>query len=533
MANGAAADEESEMPGHPIPAGIREIFQNDQTVRDAFTANLRPLSTASQALADRAAAAFAGFSASRYSAAARSGPTYLPPGGDLPTALESVITRGADARRAALTTSSLRLALSDDLQALINRIGKGGKAGPANVDLGALVAYVTGKSVAGRASAPAAVVTPCQAEREAEQRLAAIEAAGPGEGGPAGPEERAAAAPAAGDDPALTAQKLVRREVGVQMKTATSPESQLSYSVPERASQQTQQQEVQTFELRDGPSDVTSYHDFSSLQIAFEDVWTEVFDGQIRGLGEELYREYVKLKVFSGTDDGADRQITTMDDLTQLLADIRDLSMTVQTDMPSDLLPAAGGSGASSPAGSADLFGYAKAAIDPASVITGSIQNQIVRAVVDPLGAAVDLIGSLLAGKQQLTWSSFPGPLPGGNDVITCSFEENAAPPGTVAIVLASSPQAASWKGIEFWEFDADAKPISHFKISNDPRDDGVWQKSSYNTLPLYTSQVQNCMIEFQKEALFGVHTGYYQLSQLGQKLTDRTRVTFTWIKDS
>ena len=51
---------------------------------------------------------------------------------------------------------------------------------------------------------------------------------------------------------------------------------------------------LDTFELRPGPSDVTSYHDFSTLQIAFENVWTQIFDGELEALGRKVYREYVR-----------------------------------------------------------------------------------------------------------------------------------------------------------------------------------------------------------------------------------------------
>ena len=64
----------------------------------------------------------------------------------------------------------------------------------------------------------------------------------------------------------------------------------------------TQSRILQTFELRPGASDVTSYHDFHTLQIAFPHVWTRLFDGELEALGRELYREYVKLKDFGGVD---------------------------------------------------------------------------------------------------------------------------------------------------------------------------------------------------------------------------------------
>lgn len=51
---------------------------------------------------------------------------------------------------------------------------------------------------------------------------------------------------------------------------------------------------VQALELTGGPADATAFHDFKVLQLAFQDVWTEVFDDQVKGLGQALYREAVQ-----------------------------------------------------------------------------------------------------------------------------------------------------------------------------------------------------------------------------------------------
>ena len=39
-------------------------------------------------------------------------------------------------------------------------------------------------------------------------------------------------------------------------------------------------------------------------------------------------------------------------------------------------------------------------------------------------------------------------------------------------------------------------------------------------------------MLEFSHEGLFGVHTRCYVMAALSEKLTERRRVTFTWLKD-
>lgn len=52
---------------------------------------------------------------------------------------------------------------------------------------------------------------------------------------------------------------------------------------------------VESFQLPVGPTDDVAYHDFYSLQIAFEDVWAEAFDGGLREAAEELYGLVVEL----------------------------------------------------------------------------------------------------------------------------------------------------------------------------------------------------------------------------------------------
>jgi hypothetical protein len=142
------------------------------------------------------------------------------------------------------------------------------------------------------------------------------------------------------DEPAghPDADTLVKASVNLQMKSASSPEGALVYSsIPNGAGKdQVQQALLQTFELRPGASDVTSYHDFNTLQIAFPHVWTQIFDWQLASLGRDLYHEYVRLNDFAGSTD-ANLQISTLDDLKTLMAEIRTLSQTVQDDTPGDL----------------------------------------------------------------------------------------------------------------------------------------------------------------------------------------------------
>jgi hypothetical protein len=52
---------------------------------------------------------------------------------------------------------------------------------------------------------------------------------------------------------------------------------------------------VASFALPSGPADEDTYHDFYSLQIAFEHVWVQAFDRSVRSDAEDLYATVVRL----------------------------------------------------------------------------------------------------------------------------------------------------------------------------------------------------------------------------------------------
>lgn len=47
---------------------------------------------------------------------------------------------------------------------------------------------------------------------------------------------------------------------------------------------------INRLELSGGPANVTAFHDFHTLQVAFEDVWTAAFDDRLREQVQDLYR---------------------------------------------------------------------------------------------------------------------------------------------------------------------------------------------------------------------------------------------------
>lgn len=92
--------------------------------------------------------------------------------------------------------------------------------------------------------------------------------------------------------------KSIHEEIAKQLSTATSPETALKYNkvVDQNYKNDKICETVNLFSLCGGPADVTSYHDFHSVQIAFEHVWTELFDKDINRLSRSLYSEVVRIE---------------------------------------------------------------------------------------------------------------------------------------------------------------------------------------------------------------------------------------------
>jgi hypothetical protein len=516
--------------GQPLRAAVDAVFRNEQVVANAFKENLKERTLASEAIARRAEKAFENFSPSGYSKEERAERTYLAPTDDLPKTLAAVAKDGARALKQADKNRGIRLTRNAALERLLEdkRSERAATIGTiSHVDLVEYVLDRLGTTPAPVASARLAATATCSVDDEVEQRLGEIENGQPA-AHEADTEEEIDAGGADGDAPEahagdheLTTDEVVKAKVTLLMDTVVSPEKPIRIDPPEHpVDAKVIQSSIKTFELRDGPADVTSYHDFNSLQIAFRHVWTEVFDTEIEALGKELYQEYVKLKDFSGLDTGKDAPISTVEDLARLIAEVKELSTLTQGELPGGSASGRDGSGRG-PAGAGDLRD------DPLyQALTGSfIGNDAAQAVLNPVGFGIDLLANIFAGTQQITWALLEdGRIPGGIDVVTATFEQNAVSAGTVEIVLTTSADAGTWKGIDFTELDTSGRPVDVRKISNHPQDT--------NRMRLSTQRVKNGVLTFGKEITFGIHKAHYFLTDLDEKLKGRTRVTFNWQKD-
>lgn len=88
----------------------------------------------------------------------------------------------------------------------------------------------------------------------------------------------------------------IAEQIQMQLTSATSPETALKYEkvVDQNYKNKNVCESVNQFALCGGPADVTAFHDFQSLEIAFEHVWTELFDEEILNDAKTLLADIIK-----------------------------------------------------------------------------------------------------------------------------------------------------------------------------------------------------------------------------------------------
>jgi hypothetical protein len=483
-------------------AVIDAAFTQRAGLQQALTANLAPTAAASAQVAAKAKTAFANFNPSRYSQTELASRNHVAANVDPSEMLKTVVERYVDGASASAKAGAMTIRADGALAAV--------KAGNA-IPLGALLGHLAGQQTGSYAFAASSALATCSAQSKAAALIASIGAA-PGGGG-----NGAAPKPAADKD--VTA--LVADTVNLQMATATSPEMELSYAVIPNDSGSRQADLLQTFELRPDPTNVTSYHDFTTLQIAFEHVWTQLFDSQLASVGTELYQEYVRLKAVSGST-APDPTIDTLDDLANLLTEIRSLSQFVQSTTPSTLGVATGDTPTSADSLGNDLMQVG------AAVATGGL-SALFEAAFNALVTA--------GQKPLITWNDLKtgNPLPGHGDHIVASFEYSVAPPGTVQFVLKTDTNSYL-KQIAFQYWDQGSGKFSNFLfvsnrgkvVATDP-DQHSYFKESSPPVPLNLIQTGCFEFDSQEGNVGELMLGRYILGSLSEQLVDGSRVTFYW----
>jgi hypothetical protein len=498
-------------PNDSSPTGaerlaVDSVFRSDAALRLALTENLKPRRAESEAIVARVESAFENFDlnptplqeGARPQDGARpqeaAGRNYVEHGTDVGETLDRVILEGVDAIKSSDTTRAIAFSDRGVLESLSTD-------GSSSVELEKVIEVINEKS-SGSSLLKTPAYAQCKAEGRANEIVAQIET-----------EHEAQAVTENGNEPAATrdADELVKGSVNLQMNSATAPEERLAYGsmpkIPNTANEDEKQKVIlDTFQLRPGASDVPSYHDVHTLQIAFQHVWTRIFDGELESLGRELYREYVKLKDFGGftTDD---LQINTAKDLHRLIDEVRKLSQWVEEDIPTDFR-GAGKNGAGS-----------KGADDwrnTVDVVTGGL-TWLLRQALEEF--------SKIGRKPIITWEQFPGPWPPRQDKIDVEKVDGVAPKDNVEIALRTD-DGSHIKIIELQLFDEGTQRyIPGQRLDNR---DG-W----YLSMVVPTAWMSTSVIQFASEGLNQTDIpGRYVLAELSRKITDRSRVTFYW-KDS
>lgn len=85
------------------------------------------------------------------------------------------------------------------------------------------------------------------------------------------------------------------------------------------------QEVINRIESGSGPANITAFHDFHSLQIAFKSVWTAAFDARLQDQAAELFDAVVRLDADYGVPVPDLAAIRDVNDFRKALADIRGL----------------------------------------------------------------------------------------------------------------------------------------------------------------------------------------------------------------
>jgi|SRR5215470_436275 len=252
----------------PQAAVIDAAFTQRAGLQQALTANLVPNAAASAEVAGKAQTAFKNFNPSQYSETQLTNRNHVAVKTDPSEMLRSVVKRYVDSGSASTRAGTMTIRAEGELAAM-----KVGKAIP----LDSLLDYLSAQQTGSYSFAAIPALATCCARSEAQSLVASIAAVPSGSSA-----DGDKPTPAAGKD----VTQIVSDNVNLQMATATSPEMKRTYAVIPNDSGSGQTELLQTFELRPDPTNVTSYHDFTTLQTAFKHDWTQLFFSGITAISE-------------------------------------------------------------------------------------------------------------------------------------------------------------------------------------------------------------------------------------------------------
>lgn len=234
---------------------------------------------------------FKHFQPSQFTEREREPQRYLAPGENLAAAMTRLVHDGIDRVRNNASRQGLRVALTPEITNLMEDPGNGEMR---TIYLPDFLNIITMKLPAAPALRDEPALTACAAALQAQEKIDAIE------GMPAAPQNGHKTSHHTAKDHEPTTKAFVAAHAHNLLANVSSPDLPLALSPPAAADQGQVKQNILSFELRSGPSDVTAYHDFNTLQIAFEHVWAELTDDRLSQVGQEFYHSYVDLLDFLG-----------------------------------------------------------------------------------------------------------------------------------------------------------------------------------------------------------------------------------------
>src|SRR5688500_12370642 len=310
---------------------IEERFKEDDRVNKVLKERRTQGAKESAPIKTLADATFADFQPSTLTAEERGSGNFLRRREDLTEVLKTVANKGAEELR----TGSDHRAITLQVANTEGLVSEPNSDGIRSVFVPALLNLLLQKLFTPPTLRNDPAVTICKAKDAAESALQAIEGT---KSQPATPQTTTPSldtAPSPTNGEPVTSKDFVSKQVHAVMHTASSPEERLQVNIEKRATQGEVAEDTFKFQLRDGPSDVTSYHDFNSLQIAFDHVWEEILDDRLGESGRQLYFTYNQLLKEHGLTDPNRPPVTSVADLKKLLADIRTfLGTTVKPPAP-------------------------------------------------------------------------------------------------------------------------------------------------------------------------------------------------------
>jgi hypothetical protein len=84
--------------------------------------------------------------------------------------------------------------------------------------------------------------------------------------------------------------------------------------------------DIEAIKLKGGPADATAFHDFHVLQIAFENIWLQLFDKKLRSQAEQLYEDAVRLYDDAGMEAPDFESIADIYQLGEFIGTVKSLT---------------------------------------------------------------------------------------------------------------------------------------------------------------------------------------------------------------